>query len=351
MMVLGLCGGLDRPAAASPPGSGWSSPWGASTSDAARRDAVQMIPLDKLAPDDRAKVESVLSSVSIFRRLPVKVVDCDPDLYLFLVRHPDVVVNIWEIMKVSQLLVRQIDENQFRLSEPGDTTAQLAFVYRSHDTHVLYGEGTYEGALTARPVKGRGVLVLKCGYVRETNGRYYITSRLDCFLTIAPVGAELITKTVSPLMGKTADSNFAQTVAFVGSLSRTAETNSRGVQRLASRLTHVQPEVPRSVRGNGRQRGREVGDRGRLRKNGARREAQSFGRQRRTLTNVPNWGRYFSVPEMRRFPSADKNLCPSMARNAALSRELRQRYVLDAFQVELARAQNGNRRHAAKAVR
>jgi len=243
LTVLGLCGGLDRSAAASPPGLGWSSPWGASTSDAARRDAVQSIPLEKLAPDDRAKVESVLSNVSIFRRLPVKVVDCDPDLYLFLIRHPDVVVNIWEIMKVSQLLVRQIDENQFQLSEPGDTTAQLAFVYRSHDTHVLYGEGTYEGALAARPVKGRGVLVLKCGYVRETNGRYYITSRLDCFMTIAPVGAELFTKTVSPLMGKTADSNFAQTVAFVGSLSRTAETNTRGVQRLASRLTHVPPEV------------------------------------------------------------------------------------------------------------
>jgi hypothetical protein len=85
--------------------------------------------------------------------------------------------------------------------------------------------------------------VLKCGYVRETNGRYYITSRVDCFLTIEPGGVELFTRTVSPLMGKTVDNNFVQTVAFVSSLSRTAETNSRGVQRLATRLGHVQPEV------------------------------------------------------------------------------------------------------------
>ena len=96
---------------------------------------------------------------------------------------------------------------------------------------MLYGEGTYEGPLLARPVKGRGVLVLKTGYVRETNGRYYITSRLDCFLAIEPAGAELLTKTVSPLLGKTADNNFAQTVAFVGSLSHTAEVNQRGVRR------------------------------------------------------------------------------------------------------------------------
>ena len=32
-------------------------------------------------------------------------------------------------------------------------------------------------------------------------------------------------------------------MAFLGSLSRTTEVNSRGVQRLATQLTHVQPEV------------------------------------------------------------------------------------------------------------
>ena len=143
--------------------------------------------------------------------------------------------------EVSQLELRQLQENQFQLTEPQGTVGQFTYVYRSHDTHVLYGEGTYIGPLMGRPVKGRGVLVLKCGYVRETNGRYYITSRLDCFLAIEPGGVELFTKTMSPLMGKTADNNFVQTVAFVSSLSRTAETNSRGVQRLATRLAHVPP--------------------------------------------------------------------------------------------------------------
>lgn len=199
--------------------------------------------MDKLAPEDRTKVESVVSNPSIFRRMPTKVVDCDPDMYLFLVRHPDVVVNIWEIMKVSRIQLRQIDENQFRLTEPVGTVANFGFVYRSHDMHVFYGEGSYDGPLMTKPAKGRGVLVLKCGYVRETNGRYYITSRLDCFLTIEPAGIELLTKTVSPLMGKTVDNNFIQTAAFVSSLSRTAEVNSRGVQRLATQLTHVEPDV------------------------------------------------------------------------------------------------------------
>jgi hypothetical protein len=228
---------------ASPPSSGRPNSLEATTSDAARQDAIQTVPLAKIPLEDRIKVESVLTNASIFRRLPVRVIDCNPDLYLFLVRHPDVVVNIWEMMKVSRLQLLQIDEQQFHIGEPQGTSARFRFVYKSHDTHVLYGEGEYEGPLMARPVKGRGVLVLKCGYVRETNSRYYITSRLDSFITIEPLGAELIGKTVSPLMGKTVDNNFIQTVAFVGSLSRTAELNSRGVQRIALQLSHVRPEV------------------------------------------------------------------------------------------------------------
>ena len=242
-MLLGLPAELHRPAAASPPSAEQSSWLTGSASHAARRDAIRSIPLERLAPEARTKVDSVLSNVSVFRRLPVSVVDCDPDLYLFLVRHPDIVVSIWEMMKLSRLQLQQLDENQFRATEPAGTTADFEFVYRGHDVHILYGEGTYEGPLLARPVKGRGVLVLKCGYVRETNGRYYITSRLDCFLTIEPLAAELIGKTVSPLLGKTVDNNFVQTVAFLSSLSRTAEVNNRGVQHLAARLSRVAPDV------------------------------------------------------------------------------------------------------------
>ena len=34
------------------------------------------------------KVDAVLANVALFRRMPVRVIPCDPDLYLFLVRHP-----------------------------------------------------------------------------------------------------------------------------------------------------------------------------------------------------------------------------------------------------------------------
>jgi len=215
----------------------------ASTSEASRRSAVASIPFEKLDDQARAKVQAVLSNISVYRRMPVRVVDCDPDLYLFLVRHPDVVVNIWEVLKLSKMKLSELDANRFQVTEPNSTSVTLEFLYQSHDIHLVYAEGTYNGPLLSQPVKGSCLMVLRTGYVRETDGRHYVTTRLDSFLNVEHMGAELLAKLFQPLTGKIADANFCQTVAFAGSLSRTAELNSSGVRRLAGRLEHVQPAV------------------------------------------------------------------------------------------------------------
>ena len=50
---------------------------------------------------------------------------------------------------------------------------------------------------------------------------------------------ELVARTLKPLIVRTADHNFIETMRFVSLFSRTAETNPDGMQRLASRLESV----------------------------------------------------------------------------------------------------------------
>ena len=219
----------------------------ATGSPAVRQEAIDSIPMGKLDGEAQAKVRSVLSNITVFRRLPVRVVGCDPDLYLFLVRNPDVIVNIWEVLGISQLRLQQTTAGKYQVTEAEGTTTTVEYLYRSHDTHIVFGHWTYTGPLLPRPIQGRCLAILKSGYVRETDGRYYITNRLDAFLSVEPIGAELLTKTLYPLVVKNADSNFIQVVSFVGSLSRTAEVNSRGMQRLAAKLTSVKPEVRQNL--------------------------------------------------------------------------------------------------------
>jgi len=210
---------------------------------AVRRSAVQSIPFDQLDADSREKVNAVLSNVSIYRRLPIRAVNCDPDLYLFLLRHPDVVVNIWEILGVSQIQLRQIDIDTFRIVETEGTMATLEYVYHSHDLQIVYGKWTYTGPLLARKITGTCLAVLKTGYTKNSDGKYLITSRLDGFLSVDSGGAEMLARALQPLVVKNIDNNFIQTIAFLGSMSKTSEVNLAGMQRLAGRLTHVQSET------------------------------------------------------------------------------------------------------------
>lgn len=213
----------------------------ANTSRSARDDALRSIPLEKLPSESKAKVAAVLNNATIFRRLPVQVVECEPELFDFLVRQPEVVVDIWQVMGVSKVSMDRPDDTHFRCSDGDGTNARGEFVFRNHDTQIIYAEGIYEGPLFPRPVRGQLVTVLKTASIRETNGRYYVTARLDTFLHVDNVGVEIIAKMFQGWLGHTIDHNFVEVVAFLGSVSHAAENNPQGMRRLAAKFNHVEP--------------------------------------------------------------------------------------------------------------
>lgn len=215
----------------------------ANTSPSSRREAIHAIPMDRLTPEARAKVQWVLDHTSVYRRLPIRVVICDAELYRFLVQHPDVVVNIWQALGVSHLAMRQLDPDTYQVDDDAGTSGTLQFLHRSPDLQLIYVDGRYTGRMFGHHVRGRGVMMLRSGFVRDEAGRSFVTSRLDAFMNIEPESAEFLSKTFQPLVGRVADYNFVQAADFLGSLSKTAEVNPPGIQRLAGRLEKVSPEV------------------------------------------------------------------------------------------------------------
>jgi hypothetical protein len=240
-LIAGFALGLSL--AISSPWAKAASPTLATSSRAAREDAIRSIPFDKLGAELRAKVASTVGQGCVYRRLPVQAIDCDPDLYLFLVRHPEIVVNIWEVMNISNVALVRTGPDTFRATDNAGTLCEVKYCYSSFDTHLIYAEGSYSGPLLARPVRARCVLLLKSGYMQETNGRHFVTSRMDTFIQIDHVGVDLIAKTLQPLMHRSADYNFVETAAFFGTISRTAENNAAGLYRLAGKLTNTEPAV------------------------------------------------------------------------------------------------------------
>jgi hypothetical protein len=211
----------------------------ASTARTSRDEAARSIPLSRLSPEARDRVSAVLNDTSLYRRLPIETVDCEPDLFAFIVNNPDVMVNIWQLMGVTNVSLDRVDADHFRCSDGDGTTAKVEVVYRGRDAQIIYAEGFYDGPLFPKTVRGQCVMILKYASGRAANGRFEETVRLDTFLHVDNIGLEIIAKIFQGVVGRTIDHNFGETVAFMGSMSHTAETNPRGIARVAARLNHV----------------------------------------------------------------------------------------------------------------
>jgi hypothetical protein len=215
----------------------------ADTSPRAREQAINLLPLSELTAESRRKILAVCENPSIFRRLPQKSVDCDPQMYRFLIRNPEVIVGIWQLMGVSNMTAERVAPYAWKGDDGTGTKCDAELIYGTDDLHVLYGDGFYEGSMLKRQITGRCVLILQSGYGHDASRRPLVGSRLDVFLQLDNVGADLIARTFSPWVGKVTDANFAESCKFAAKISQTAESNGPGMQRLAAKLTSVGPEV------------------------------------------------------------------------------------------------------------
>mgnify|MGYP001577835289 CR=1 FL=1 len=207
----------------------------------AREEALRVIPWNKLNDESQRKLRSVVESPSVYRRMPKKTIDCDSGLYLFLLRNPEVVVNMWQLMGISNMTAQRTGPFHWKGNDGAGTQCDVELAYGTNDLHIMYGEGFYEGSMFKHRMSGRCVLLLRSGYAQD--GRSRVATLLDMFLTVDNAGLDLVAKTLSPLVGSTADSNFAETAKFLGRVSLTAERNGPKLEQMTSKLTKVEPQI------------------------------------------------------------------------------------------------------------
>ena len=209
----------------------------------ARQQAIQAVPLEQLNQLTRSKINEVLEKPSIYRRLPITQIDIDPDYFVFLVRHPEVIVNIWQIMGITKMKTERIGPYQLRTRDGEGTTSNVELVYGSNNIHIYYATGSYQGPILKKQVRGRCVMILRSEYVLGPDGAHQAKSSLDVFLKVDNATASLIAKTLNPIVGSSADQNFVESLNFLHRLNETTEKNGTGVQRMAGRLQNLTSQV------------------------------------------------------------------------------------------------------------
>lgn len=213
------------------------------SSSATESNAVERIPFQRMVGSAQESIRGVVDRPSYFRRLPTQTVECDPELFTVLVRYPEIIVNVWDLMGITKVEVKRIAPYVFTGQDGAGTTCRCELLYGTSDVHVYYGTGSYSGTMAARNIDGRCVCALYSSTGMNRAGRPTITVSMDIFMKLDNFGADLLTRTLGPLVGKTADYNFVESAKFVAQLNELCEENPLAAAQLAQRLNKVDPSV------------------------------------------------------------------------------------------------------------
>lgn len=207
------------------------------------QDSAKKIPWDSLTSQAKSKITHVVSEHSLFRRMPQQKIYADPEMFQFLAQHPDLVVGFWEKLGVTQISLQELNTNKFLLKETTGTTAMAEVVYHTNDICIVYAKGLYKGPFLVRSYDGEVVLILRNRLMRDANNEPIIMCDLDVFVRIDHLGVDFLAKLFATTLGKIADSNFEQTVAFVGYVSESAGINAELVKRTGYQVKNVRETV------------------------------------------------------------------------------------------------------------
>lgn len=243
--LVGLCLAA---ALAAGPGAGCSAlaqpnfPSG-SSSRADREEALAALPMVHLSADAQRRIAGVVDRATLYRRMPATTIETDPDLFVLLARYPEIVVEIWQLMGVSQMTCERTGPFTLKSDDGSGTKSEVELVYGTPNTHLYYGTGLYTGNLLRRPVPAECVIMLRTRYGQGSEQQTLASNTLDVFLFVDNALLGAAARTVMPLVARTADHNFVESIRFVQRLNETTEKNGPGVQGMAWRLDGLRPDV------------------------------------------------------------------------------------------------------------
>ncbi|MBR4834458.1 MAG: hypothetical protein IKU86_09050, partial [Thermoguttaceae bacterium] len=217
----------------------------ASTSRDAAREALAKVPWNALSPAARDKLAALSKNPTIYRRLPMAGGYCNPELFDFFLAHPHAVVGLWRQMGYDDVSMERIGPALYSIREKTGTVGKAQILYQDDELTLVYCSGKYQGPVVPRSLDGEMFLVLQTRYTEDPTGRPIAICRLDAFVDLKNPGADLLARTFSGALGKLADSNFEQTLAFIDSVSQTAETNPGALSGSIAGLAELSPEARR----------------------------------------------------------------------------------------------------------
>jgi hypothetical protein len=216
--------------------------FGTAGRDACRR-AIDELPLDRMSPASRALVEHFRKSTTLHRRLPAETVQSERAFVEFVLEKPETLVDVWRVLGISRVSLDPVAPGCWRLSDGYGTTGMVRLLHQERGPGggllVFHGQGGYSGPLAPQDLTGSCLVVVRHAPAADGGPGWRV--ELEAFLDVDGLGLEIVTRTLQPLIVRSAAANIHEICLFLSQFAAAAARNPAGVARLAGRMSQTPP--------------------------------------------------------------------------------------------------------------
>lgn len=204
-----------------------------------RKQAITGLGVERLSPEAQTKSASVLKNIGMFRRLPTISFECDPDVYAYFLKNPDVAVSTWRAMEISQFQLHETTTNLYRADAGDGSVGNVELFLRTPTETLIHCDGAFKSPLLPKPIIARSLMRVQTSFSREADGRIIATHSGDVFVEFPSTAVEAVAKVISPVSHTIADRNFKQMTLFVHLMSQAMSRHPGWIQQIGNKLEGV----------------------------------------------------------------------------------------------------------------
>jgi hypothetical protein len=182
------------------------------------QEAAARIPLGELPPGTRDKVKKVLDRPTIFTLGPRESFTCCPNVYQWLLDHPQHAVAAWRRLGAHCTEIEERADGKFGWTDGQGSDVHWWTVHRGSELRVWYAEGQVRApGIPLIPV--RAVVVIRYTERRNQAGRTLIQHQTELFLQTDSRAVALIAKVMHAAAPQEAEKYAGQLEMFFSALS------------------------------------------------------------------------------------------------------------------------------------
>jgi hypothetical protein len=154
------------------------------------------VPLESIPEKFRDNVRLTIEKTTLFTQGPLESFACQPNIYYWLLDHPDRGVIAWRRLGAQCVMISDRGNGRFGWTDEHGSDLQWETVYAGNGRHIWYAEGKVRPALLMPLVPVKALVVLRFAEQegQVANGGKIMQHQADMFLYTDSTGAALTAK-------------------------------------------------------------------------------------------------------------------------------------------------------------